>query len=133
MRSQEICFLRQDLLPDPDKCPKQQSQGEPSRYQHRIANQYHEDAEEDWVAAEAVKAARHEVWPRYFVNTDPPRGAEVELGQDQEYQTSEQQERADHIPDAGLRVVDHPDRRERFRPSHRRDALTDKANDEDDA
>jgi len=130
MRTQEICFLRQNLLPDPNKGPKQERQGEPSRYQHRIAGQRDEDGEEDWVAAEALQPARHEVRSRSFVNTDPPRRAEVELCKDEEYQTSKQGECADHMPDPGLRVVDDPDGQKRFRPSRRRDALTDEANDE---
>jgi hypothetical protein len=85
VRAQEICFLLQDLLPDSDESPKQQNQRKPSRYEHRVAGQRHEDAEEDWIAAEAVKPRRDEVYPRSFVNAYPPRSAEMELCENQEY------------------------------------------------
>src|SRR5437879_735686 len=127
----EVCLLGQDLQPHPDESGDQEDERQPGGQQERVAGEHDQNSEEDRVATEAVHAARDQARTRSFLDSDPPRCAELELSHHEEGDASEQHRHPEHRPAHDRWRLDHVARRQRFGPCRRHHRLTGQEEHED--
>jgi len=125
-------LLGAGLQADADIAADQQKGREPRRQQKGVAGDKEQQGEIDRVAAEAVEPAGHQPGRRARVDADPPRGAEVELRQDQEDEPGEQQCHAKRAGERRQQLRTGGPRRHRRRPASRGDRLPEQQRKEDD-